>query len=337
MQKKLNVLVLFDVPYAPPNGQDFREFMRGGEWRDERDVVRTLLKLGHAVKVFGIHNDIAPLVELVQAEKPDVVFNLCESFNADRKHEPNRTALLELLGVHYTGATPEGLSLCKDKGLTKKVLAFHDMRVPRFTVSSRNRPVRRTPKDFAFPGICKPLARESSEGIAHASIVRTEEECLERLKFLHERFDGDAIVEEFIDGRELYVGVLGNERLTVLPPTELHFKQLPEGAPRILTYRAKWDEAYRKKYGIDSESAKGLDKSTRDDIAETCRAAYRLLKLRGYARIDLRLNEAGECVILEVNPNPSIKKADDFAWAAKKAGIGYDELIERIVGLALAG
>ncbi len=331
------MLVLFDVPYAPPNGQDFREFMVGDEWRDERDVVRTLLKLGHDVHVFGVHDDIAPLVARVQKDRPDVVFNLCESFNADRKHEPNLTALLELLGVPYTGASPAALSLCKDKGMTKKVLAFHDLRVPRFAVSSRSRPARRTPKGFAFPGICKPLARESSEGIAHASIVNTEEECLGRLKFLHDHFEGDAIVEEFIDGRELYVGILGNERLTVLPPTELHFKQLPEGTPRILTYRAKWDEAYRKKYGIDSDTAKNLDKATLDQINDTCRSAYRLLKLSGYARVDLRLDEAGQAVILEVNPNPSIKKKDDFAWAARKAGITYDELIERIVGLALAG
>lgn len=330
------MLVLFDVPYAPPNGQDFRDFMKGDEWRDERDVVRALIKLGHAVEVFGIHDDIAPLVARVQADRPDVVFNLCESFKADRKHESNLMGLLELLDVPYTGASPEALSLCKDKGLTKKVLAFHDVLVPKFAVSSKSRPARRTPKGFAFPGICKPLARESSEGIAHASIVRSEEECLERLKFLHESFDSDAIVEEFIDGRELYVGILGNERLTVLPPTELHFKDLPDRAPRILTYKAKWDEAYRKKYGIDSDAAKNLAKSTLDDINDSCRAAYRLLKLRGYARVDLRLNPAGECVILEVNPNPSIKKTDDFAWAARKAGINYDELIDKIVGLALA-
>lgn len=337
MTRKLKVLVLFDVPYSPPNGQDFRDFMRGDEWRDERDVVRTLHKLGHDVDVFGIHDDIAPLVALVQKDRPDVVFNMCESFNADRKHEPNLMALLELLGVPYTGSTPEGLSLCKDKGLTKKVLSFHDVRVPRFAVSSRNRPAKRTPKDFTFPGICKPLSRESSEGIAQASIVRTEDECLDRLRFLHERFDSDAIVEEFIDGRELYVGILGNERLTVLPPTELHFKDLPEGTPRILTYKAKWDGAYRKKYGIDSHAAKNLDKSTLDGINENCRAAYRLLKLRGYARVDLRLSDSGEPVILEVNPNPSIKKNDDFATAARKAGINYDELIDRIVGLAVAG
>ena len=146
MPRKLNVLVLFDVPYAPPNGQDFRDFMRGDEWRDERDVVRALMNHGHDVAVFGIHDDIAPLVARIQSDRPDVVFNLCESFNADRKHEPNLMALLELLGVPYTGATPEGLSLCKDKGLTKKVLSFHDVRVPKFAVSSRpKRGVARNP------------------------------------------------------------------------------------------------------------------------------------------------------------------------------------------------
>ncbi len=336
MSRSLQVLVLFDVPYAPPNGRDYRSFMKGAEWKDERDVVRTLLKLGHKVQTFGIHDDVAPLVEYIQRERPDVVFNLCESFNTDRKHEPNLTGLLELLQVPYTGAPPESLSLCKDKGLTKKLLTFHDVRVPRFVVSFKSRPARKIPADFSFPAIVKPLSLESSEGIARASIVHDADECLDRLRFLHDSLECDAIAEEFIDGRELYVGVLGNERLTVLPPTELFFKQLPERTPRILTYKAKWDETYRKKYGIDSAAARKIPKQTLEQINDAVKTTYRLLKLKGYARVDLRLDANDVAVVLEVNPNPSIKRTDDFAWAAKQAGIEYDELIEKIVSLALA-
>ena len=337
MARKLRVLMLFDVPYTPPNDRDFRDFMIGDEWKDERDVMRALIKCGHEAEAFGVHDDIAPLVNHIQKNRPDVVFNMCESFRADRKHEPNLMALLELLGVPYTGAPPASLTMCKDKGLTKKVLAYHDVRVPKFTVSAKSRPTRRLPKDFSYPGIVKPLALESSEGIAHSSVVKSEGECLERLHYLHERYDSDAIVEEFIDGRELYFGVIGNEKLTVLPPTELFFKQLPEGSPKILTFKAKWDQDYRKKYGIDSAEAKAIPKETFDEINEACKTTYRLLKLRGYARVDLRLNAAGQGVILEVNPNPSIKRSDDFAFAARKAGIAYEDLIGRIVNLAMAG
>ena len=177
---------------------------------------------------------------------------------------------------------------------------------------------------------------DASEGIAQNSLVTNADDCLERVHFIHERFDADAIVEEYIDGRELYVGVFGNDRLTVLPPQELFFNQLPDGAPRVLTYKAKWDEDYRKKYGIDSGHAKDLPEGTLESLIDTSKQVYRLCKLSGYARIDLRLDAKGAPVIIEVNPNPSIKRQDDFAGAAKQAGISYDQLIGKLVNLALA-
>jgi len=335
--RKLNVLMLFDVPYTPPNDLDYTTFMIGDEWQDERDVMRTLLKLGHTVTPFGVFDDIQPLIDVVRRLKPDVIFNQCESFSGDRAQEPNLPALLELLGVPYTGASPESLALCKDKGLSKKLLAYHHVRVPRFAVSLRERPRLAELKRFVYPGIIKPLGRDASEGIAQRSLVTSEKECLERVRYIHEKLGTDAILEEFIDGRELYVGVLGTGRLTVLPPRELHFRQLPEGAPRVLTYKAKWDERYRRKYGIDSEPARDLDPRTLTHLSDTCKEVYRLFKLRGYARIDLRLGPADDCVFIEINPNPSIKRRDDFAAAARRAGISYEELIDRIVHLPLAG
>jgi D-alanine-D-alanine ligase len=311
--------------------------MVGPDWRDERDVIRALTKLGHKVTPFGVFDDIHPLVDLVKALKPDVIFNQCESFRASRAHEPNLPALLELLGIPYTGARPEALALCKDKGLTKKLLAFHKVRVPRFLVSERQRPGTKVLRQFIYPGICKPLGLDSSEGIAQASLVTNWTDCAERLRFIHGRLGTDAIVEEYIEGRELYVGVFGNERLTVLPPQELFFGRLPEGAPRMLTFKAKWDERYRRKYGIDSDGAEPIPERTLARMNGTCKTIYRLLKITGYARFDLRLGKGDDLVFIEVNPNPSIKRDDDFAWAARRAGIAYEDLLGRIIALALAG
>lgn len=337
MSRRLKVLLVFDVPYAPPNHLDPSEYMVGDEWRDERDVMRALRRLGHEVAAFGVFDDVQPLIDHIRQTKPDVVFNQCESFSGDRAQEANLPALLEMLGVPYTGARPEALSLCKDKGLTKKILTYHDVRVPEFHVSHRQRPIKRLPSACRFPAIIKPLGLDSSEGISQSSLVKTEEEGLARVRFIHDKLESDAIIEEYIDGRELYVGVFGNDRLTVLPPQELYFKQLPEGAPRVLTYKAKWDEKYREKYGIDSDPARPIAPKTLARINDTCKQVYRLFKITGYARVDLRLGGEEDVVFLEVNPNPSIKKRDDFAWAAKQAGIPYDELLGRILNLALAG
>lgn len=336
-QRRLKVLLVFDVPYTPPNHLEPSEYMVGDEWKDERDVMRALRRLGHHASAFGIFDDVQPLIDYIRNEKPDVVFNQCESFSGDRTQEANLPALLEMLGVPYTGATPESLSLCKDKGLTKKILTYHKVRVPEFEVSWQKRPSKKLPAEFRFPAIIKPLGLDSSEGISQNSLVANEVEALARIRYIHEKLDTDAIVEEYIDGRELYVGVFGNDRLTVLPPQELYFKQLPDGAPRVLTFRAKWNEGYRKKYGIDSDPAKHITGKTLARINDTCKQVYRLFKITGYARVDLRLGPDDDVVFLEVNPNPSIKRQDDFAGAAKQAGIGYDELLNRILNLALAG
>lgn len=336
VQRKLNILLLFDVPYPPPTDQNPKDYMVGDEWKDERDVINALTRLGHKVTPFGVFDDVTPLLNVVKRHRPDVIFNQCESFRADRAHEPNLPALLELLGVPYTGARPEALTLCKDKGLTKKILAFHKVRVPAFQEALRHSPSARALKRFAYPAICKPLGLDSSEGIAQSSLVSDVESCKERVRFIHERLGTDAIVEEYIDGRELYVGVFGKDRLTVLPPQELHFRRLPDGAPHVLTFKAKWDQRYRRKYGIDSGPAKGLPDELIEHLNDTCKTIYRTFKITGYARIDLRLGVGDDLVFIEVNPNPSIKRSDDFAEAAKHAGISYDDLLSRLLNLALA-
>ena len=330
---KLRILVVFDQGAPPPEDGNYSALMREVAFDTERFVIKSLTGMGHEVKPFGVFNDIHDLIEELRERTPDLVFNLCEAFNNDRNQEPNLVGLFELMKVRYTGAGPAALRLCKDKGLSKKILSYHRIPIPRFVVSRRRRPLKHL-KRFTYPAFIKPLGLEGSEGIAQMSFAENERDCLDRVTFVHDSLKVDAIVEEYIDGRELYVGLLGNHRLQVLPPRELFFEQVPDGEPKFATFRAKWDEAYRKRWGIRSGPAREIPEPTRRRITEICRKVYRLFEIKGYARIDLRLNGRGEVVFLEANPNPSLSWWEDFAQSAKRANLEYDELIRRIVGLA---
>jgi D-alanine-D-alanine ligase len=238
--------------------------------------------------------------------------------------------------VPYTGAGPDALLLCKDKALAKKLLTFHRIRVARFVVSPRERPLKRLGR-FSYPAFVKPIGEEASEGIAKASLARNEQEALERARFLQERFECDALVEEYVDGRELYLGVLGNKRLTVFPPREIFFGEPPgdEDAPRFATAKAKWDDAYRKKWKIRNGPAAALPPGAERKLADLARRVYRVLNIRGLGRIDVRLTPDGDVVVIEANPNPSLAREDDFAQAAAQVGIAYEALIQRILENAL--
>lgn len=331
--KSLKVILLFDlsVKLSP---EEYADYWKTPDWKTEKDIRNTLIKLGHEVVPLGIHNDIEPLLQAVREHKPDIVFNLSEAFNGKRDFEPNMTALMQLIGVPFTGTGPLGLQLCKDKGLTKVILSHHRIRTPRFLVAKKSRPPRAL-KKFHFPAFIKPLQLESSEGISQLSYVENEKDALARVKFVHESLGVDAIVEEFIDGRELYVGILGNEKLVAFPPRELFFKQVPEDEPKFATFRSKWDPEYRKKWGIDSGWAAAMPDSTQKKLAEVCKKIYRLLHIQGYGRIDLRLRDDGEIYFIEANPNPSIAKHEDYALSAGKGGMEYEDLIAKMLSLAL--
>ena len=298
-------------------------------------MVQALRSNGHSVSLFGLHDDVLPLIEFSRHLRPDLVFNLCESFNDCRELEPNLIAVFELLGIRYTGATSESLQLCKDKGMTKKILAYHKLAVPKFQSFQKGSPIRLDP-ELIFPCIVKPLAMEASEGISNNSKVATPEECIARIKMLWRKTTSSVIVEEFIFGRELYVGILGNKELAVFPPQELFIKSKGRGTPTFLTYKGKWDKAYRKRWGIDSSRADFIEPQTLAEISRISAEIYQILRLRGYARLDLRLRADGTVVFLEANPNPSISKGDDFAQGARQVGVQYDVLVERITRLALA-
>ena len=333
----MKVLVLFDVAYrivAAASGTfSPQELKEEQDKPTEADVLACLQRLGHEVDTLAVFDDVACIVERLKSFAPEVVFNLTESFHSSRAHEPNIPALLELMRVKYTGARPDGLMLCKDKALAKKVLAYHRVRVPHFVISTEQRPLKRL-RRFVYPAFVKPVGEESSDGIAKASFAKSEEEALERARFIHEKFHCDALIEEYIDGRELYLSVMGNRKLTVLPPREIFFHEVPEDTPKFATFKAKWDDTYRKKWGIQNGPAMELPNGVDEKLARLARKVYRVLKIRGFGRVDVRLTQAGEVVVIEANPNPSLACEDDFAQSAATAGLPYDALIQKILDTA---
>lgn len=333
----MKVLILFDVSYRAAPAETFspQELKEEEDKPTEADVLACLQRLGHEVDTLAVFDDVASIVEKLKSFAPEVVFNLTESFHCNRANEPNIPALLELMRVKYTGARPDGLMLCKDKALAKKVLAYHRVRVPHFVISTEQRPLKHL-RRFIYPAFVKPVGEESSDGIAKASFAKSEEEALERARFIHEKFHCDALIEEYIDGRELYLSVMGNRKLTVLPPREIFFHEVPEDTPKFATFKAKWDDSYRKKWGIQNGPATELPAGVDEKLARLARKVYRVLKIRGFGRVDVRLTSAGEVVVIEANPNPSLACEDDFAQSAATGGLPYDVLIQKILDSACA-
>jgi D-alanine-D-alanine ligase len=328
------VLALMDRRCIPPETRPPDVDLESAEWRTEYNVVTTLKRLGHEVHLLGVASDLGVIRATVDEHKPHVVFNLLEDFHDVPIYDQNLVSYLELLRVPYTGCNPRGLMLARDKAISKTLLSFHRIPVPDFAVFPLGRRVHR-PKHLALPLIVKSLTKEGSVGIAQASVVDSDEKLAERVRYVHEALGTDAIAEQYIDGRELYVGMLGNHRLRVLPIWELIFARLPEDVPRIATERLKWNVAYRKKHGITSRAARDLPDTLAETIRRLCNRTYRILQLTGYARIDLRLDGNGKVYVLEANPNPQLAEGEDFADSAKLAGLTYKKLIQRIVGLGL--
>lgn len=334
MKKRLRVLLLFNTPYNRPRGYDYKEeFADTENMYTENDVYQALKENGGEVSLLGLYDTLAPLFEEIKENRPDVIFNLVEVFQDKTHLEKNMAALLEMLGIPYTGATSDNMFICTNKGLNKKILAFHKVKVPRFYTFYRHHKVW-LPKKLKLPTVIKPLCEEASRGISQASIADSEEAFLERVRFIHENMNMDAIVEEYIDGREFYVTIIGNKRLTVLPLRELIFGELPEDA-RIATYKAKWDDNYRDRWGIKSVYAGKLPNGLEGEIMDVCKRAYRAMDIRSYLRFDIRVASDGKVYIIEANANPCIAKIDEVAQSAAKIGIPYNQLIKKIVHLAL--
>ncbi|HET9418099.1 MAG TPA: ATP-grasp domain-containing protein [Chthoniobacterales bacterium] len=334
MKRKLKVLVLCDGVRPTKIDEDLSQEMKTEDWKTEANVIAALGERGYTAEQLAIFDDVDLVRQKLETFPADLLFNLVEQFKNNPGFDQNIVSLLELQDVPFTGCGATGLTLCKDKGISKKIVGYHGIGVPNFLVIPRGqRNVR--PKQLKFPILVKPVKDEASYGISQASFVQNEEQFRERVAFVHEKHNSDAIAEEYIEGRELYVSIIGNTRLQVFPIRELVFREVPPNEPKIATYKAKWNEEYRKRWGLENHFADDLEPALAREIADTCKRIYRLLTIDGYARIDLRLAPDNKIYFIEANPNPHLAADEDFALSAGNAGLAYPQLIERIIRLGI--
>lgn len=331
--KKLRILVLVHPDFVPPD--DLKGFSDAeiNQWKTEYDVVTALREMGNQVRVLGVSDELRPIGRAVEEMKAHIVFNLLEEFRGETIYDFNVVSYLEAIGVKYTGCDARGLLLGRSKALSKSILSYHRVPVPHFHVFPKNRSVKR-PRRLTFPIIVKSLSADASLGISQASIVHDDDKLKERVEFIHTSVGTDAIAEQYIDGRDVYVGVLGNRRLYVLEPQELVFSTKQPNAPKIATAKVKHDVAYQEKWGIDVRAAR-VDDETRRRLDRLSRRVYRGLYLSGYARIDYRLDPNDRPYFLEANPNPDLACYEELANAAENTGLSYDALLEKILSLGL--
>ncbi|MFK7789464.1 MAG: D-alanine--D-alanine ligase [Phycisphaeraceae bacterium] len=333
MPRSHRILVLVHPDCVPPDSIEGLSNEDMAPFKTEFDVVATLKNMGHSVHVLGVSYDLSAIRVAVEEFKPYVVFNMLEEFAGVGVFDTHVAAYLEALRVPYTGCNPRGLMLAHNKGLAKMVCRYHRIPVPAFHVFPIGQRKATLPKRLAYPMIVKSLTEEGSVGISQASLVNDDAALQERVRFVHRSIGTDAIAERYIDGREIYVGVIGNQRLQTLPIWEMDFSGLPERAPRIATTKLKWDEDYQKKIKLNTGPAKGLPPGLEAKLPRLAKRAYRALQLSGYARMDFRVTDDGQVYLLEANPNPQLMYGEDFAESAENAGIDYEHLLTRIVSL----
>jgi D-alanine-D-alanine ligase len=332
--KKLRVMMVVHYTLVPPDDLHDKNDPRMEKFRTEFDVKQALLALSHEVQVVGVYDDLAPVRKVIEEWKPHIAFNLLEDFAGNSAFDYYVVSYFKMMRIPHTGCNPRGLLLARDKALTKMILTYHRISVPDFDVFPLRKKISKRRK-FTWPLIVKSLTEEGSVGIAKASYVENEAQLRERVALIHEKLNGDAIAEQFIEGRELYVSVLGNTQVRVLPIWELTFENLAPGMYAIATANVKHNIEYQKKRGIFQQPA-DLDPSLIDEIKRASRRVYRYLELDGYARIDYRLTPSGEIYFLEANPNPDMAQSEEFASSAEADGLKYKGLVQRIVDLGLA-
>ncbi len=331
----MKVAVVFDTPYDGWEDEDFKKEVTAEVEEPEYEVAEALMAKDHEVILVGVHDDLTHFIERVQAFDPDLVFNCAEGFHGISRLDYVLPAVLEAEGFPYTGAAPMGLLTTRNKGMSKKLLGYHGIRVPGF-ITYRLTDDPMSPPDLTFPLIVKPLQEDASAGIAQASVVHDVEHLAQRVIHIRQTFGQPAIAEEFIEGRELYVSVLGNvTQLEVLPIVEMVFdKDRTKPHERIATKSAKWDDPYRERKGIRNVFARPIAQAALEQIEEICHTAFRALWLRDYARLDVRLTTKNEVWVIEANANPFISFGHDMANAAEKAGMDYYAFVERLVTIA---
>jgi D-alanine-D-alanine ligase len=339
---KLKIAVLYDLweeeeptPEPPPEKPASRKKVRKKkrEKADREEILDALAKLGHEPFYQVLDGAEKTLVALAKLDA-DLVFNLTESYAGDDTKDMNIAAYLDLLACQYTGAGPHAMYLAQDKALAKKIFAFHGIKTPYFATSYRGKLDHS--HDISFPLIVKPTSEDGSIGIDSSSVVESVKELMEKIHYIHEEFDSPALIEEYIEGREIYAAVLGNENPEVLPMVELDLSKLPKGTPKIAGKEVKWDKETDAYKLTKSAPAEDLEESQIKRLSDTALSAYQALKLRDYGRIDMRLTKKGEVFVIEANPNPWLASTAEFAIAAKKDGRSYNQLIGEIVDLARA-
>lgn len=333
--RKLRILVLMHEEFVPPETIDGLSEKEYAAFKTEYDVVVTLEGMGHEVRALGVGADFGVIQEAIAEWKPHIAFNVLEEFDGVGVYDQHIVAYLELMRLPYTGCNPRGLTLAHDKALAKKILTYDGIRTPEFAVYPIGRCAKR-PSHLNFPLFVKSTTEEGSIGISQASIVYDDATLAKQVEYIHTELGTDAIAEQYIEGREFYVGIMGNTRLQTLPIWELIFTKLPQDAPRIATAQVKWDLDYQKETGVKTRAAKNLSNDLAQHITDLCKQIYRALNLSGYARMDLRLTPEGKVYVLEANPNPQLSYGEDFAESAHKAGIDYEALLQRIVNLGLS-
>ena len=300
---------------------------------DIEAISEALASLGHEPSTFAVDGRPQTLTALSRSSA-DLYFNLVESYAGDDTMEMHFAAFLDLVGKKYTGTGPHGSCLAMDKTVAKKLIKYHDLDTPYSVVMNKGRVEHA--QDIRFPVIVKPASEDASKGINAASVVNSLKDLFERIAYVHDEFDSPALIEEYIEGREIYAAILGNDRPEALPLIELDLSKLPDGMPRIAGYEVKFDtttEAYKK---TKSAPAKDMDEELVTRIQETALTAFRVLKLRDYGRVDLRVTDTGKIYVIEANPNPWLDPAAEFTMAAKESGRSYKQLIGEILELALA-
>ena len=328
----MNITLLLHTDLVPPEDVVESDYTWSKvEWATEYEVKKALVELGHEVRILGVSDNLAIIRHHIKYFKPKIVFNLLEEFKGEAVFDQNVVSYLELMGTPYTGCNPKGLIIGRDKALSKKILSYHKIKTPKFQVFPRNRPNIKS-RFKEFPVIVKCLNEEASLGISQASVVHNEEKLRKRIAFIHSRYYTDAIVEQFVSGREYFIGVTGNYRLESFPVWELKFEQSDNPEKEFYTNSAKFDVDYRGRRGITTEKA-NLTPGKEKELQKIAQKAYKVLGLSGYARMDMRVSEDGTPYIIEANPNPDISEFDDFSMSAKKAGYTYKTLINKIIRL----
>jgi len=332
--KKLRVMALMDEELIPPDDMEGYSDEQALDWKTEYDVVTTLRDLGHEVLKLGVSDDVDVIRRAIHSFKPHITFNMLEEFHGVATYDQHVVSYLELMKQPYTGCNPRGLMLSHDKILSKQLLQFHHVATPHFTVYERGSTV--TPsEDMTYPMFVKSATEDASFGLSNKSIVNNPEELRERVQHCYDEIKTAALVEEYIEGREFYVGVLGNRQLTTLPIWELLMTNLPAGEPNIATAAVKWDYKIQKELGVKTEAPKDLSPKMTAKIQRISKQIYRALHMSGYARMDFRVTADGHIYVLEANPNPNLSYGEDLAESAHAVGIDYNELIQRILNLGL--